>query len=108
MVHPRNRVPVQPGDVLLGEFLTPLGLTPAALVQRSGVPLEALDEIIQGKRGVTFEVARLLSQSLGTTPEFWVNLQVSHDRATLGPDEAVKAADTFVRAHSKALTKLED
>jgi len=72
------------------------------------VPLATLDEIIRGERPVTPETALLLSQSLGTTPEFWVNLQAAHDHSTSGPDEVVKAADTFVRAHSKALTKLED
>ncbi len=105
-MHPKNRVPVHPGEVLLEEFLNPLGLTQLALAQRSGVPLEELDEIIREKRGVTSEVARLLSQALGTTPEFWGNLQVSHDRAGSGPNEMVKAADTFVGTHSRALEKL--
>ena len=87
---PKNRIPVHPGEVLLEEFLSPLGLTQVAFAQHIGVPLQRVNEIIRGKRGVTSATAWLLSQALGTTPEFWMNLQMNHDLAGSRPDHQVQ------------------
>ncbi|MXY98957.1 MAG: HigA family addiction module antidote protein [Gemmatimonadetes bacterium] len=55
-------------------FLKPLGITQVAFAKHIGVPLQRINEIIRGKRGVTPETAWLLSLALGTTPELWLNL----------------------------------
>ena len=70
---PRNRIPTHPGEVLSEEFLGPLGLTQVELARHIGVPVQRVNEIIRGKRGVTPETAWLLAQAFETTPEFWAN-----------------------------------
>jgi addiction module HigA family antidote len=89
-MQPKKRVPTHPGEVLLEEFLDPLGLTQVELAQHLEIPTQRINEIVRGKRGVSPETAWLLAQALGTTPEFWINLQVSHDLATHKPDRKVK------------------
>lgn len=86
---PENRIPTHPGEILLEEFLKPLGITQVAFAGHIGVPLQRINEIIRGKRGVTPETAWLLSQALGTTPEFWLNLQRNHDLAKKRPEKEV-------------------
>ena len=86
---PRNRTPEHPGRILLEEFLEPLGLTQVALAAHIGVPVQRVNEIVRGKRGITPETAWLFSQAFGTTPEFWLNLQANHDLATSRPDREV-------------------
>jgi addiction module HigA family antidote len=76
---PKNRPPTSPGEILAKEFLEPLGLTQVALAARMGVPIQRVNTLINGKRGVTAETALLLAEALGTTPEFWMNLQMSLD-----------------------------
>jgi len=87
---PEKRAPTHPGEILLEEFLNPLGLTQVALARHIGVPLQRVNEIIAGKRGVTPETAWLLSSAFGTTPEFWVNLQANFDLARSRPDRKVR------------------
>jgi addiction module HigA family antidote len=76
---PKNRPPTSPGEILAKEFLEPLGLSQVALAARMGVPIQRVNTLINGKRGVTAETALLLAEALGTTPEFWMNLQMSLD-----------------------------
>ncbi len=78
---PGNRIPTHPGEILSEEFLAGFGLTQVALAEHTGVPVQRINEIVRGKRGITPETAWLLSQAFGTSPEFWVNLQTSHDLA---------------------------
>lgn len=82
---PENRVPTHPGLVLSEEFLKPLGLTQVALAKHLGVPVQRINELVRGKRGVTPETAWLLAGAFGTTPDFWVNLQTAHDLAATRP-----------------------
>lgn len=86
---PRNRVPTHPGEILLEEFLRPLGITQVALAEHIGVPVQRVNELVKGKRGVTPDTAWLLSQALGTTPQFWVNLQSNYDLARNRPRRKV-------------------
>ena len=86
---PENRVPTHPGEVLLEEFLKPLGITQVAFARHIEVPLQRINEIIREKRGVTPETAWLFSQALGTTPEFWVNLQRNYDLARSRPQKQI-------------------
>jgi addiction module HigA family antidote len=90
-MQPKNRVPTHPGEVLLEEFLVPLGLTQVTLSQHIGVPVQRVNEIVRGKRGVTPETAWLLAQAFGTTPEFWVNLQTQYDLSTRRPHNRVRS-----------------
>jgi addiction module HigA family antidote len=87
-VIPDNRIPTHPGEVLLEEFLNPLGITQVGLAAHLGVPVQRINELIRGKRGVTPETAWLLAQALDTTPEFWINLQTAHDLARSRPRNA--------------------
>jgi addiction module HigA family antidote len=86
---PKHRTPTHPGEILLEEFLVPFDLTQVALAEHIGVSVQRINELVRGKRGVTPQTAWLLSQALGTTPEFWVNLQTNYDLATSKPDKAV-------------------
>ena len=86
---PENRIPTHPGEILLEEFLKPLGMTQVAFAKHIEVPLQRINEIIHGKRGVTLETAWLFSQALGTTPELWINLQRNHDLAKSRPRKKI-------------------
>ena len=74
-----KRPPTHPGQILLTEFLSPKGMTQIALAERMGVPIQRINTLISGKRGVTAETAILLSRVFDTTPEFWMNLQNAVD-----------------------------
>jgi addiction module HigA family antidote len=76
---PKHRPPTPPGEILLEEFLKPLGMTQVALAEKMGVPIQRVNTLVNGKRGMTAETAILLADVLGTTPEFWMNLQVASD-----------------------------
>jgi len=88
-MNPTHRVPTHPGEVLLEEFLEPLGITQVAFARHIGVPTQRVNEVIRGKRGVTPESAWLFSQALGTSPEFWMNLQNAHDLSKARPERDV-------------------
>lgn len=76
---PTNRRPTHPGEILLKEFLEPSGMTQTALAAAMGVPIQRLNTLINGKRGVTAETAILLSRRFKNSPEFWMNLQARYD-----------------------------
>lgn len=86
---PSNRIATHPGVILLKEFLEPLELTQKALAAHVGIPVQRVNEIVRGKRGVTPETAWLLSEALRTTPEFWLNLQSVHELSAKRPDHHV-------------------
>ncbi len=65
--------------MLLTEFLEPMGMSQMDLARRMDVPIQRINTLINGKRGMTAETAILLSKVLKTTPEFWMNLQNSVD-----------------------------
>jgi antitoxin HigA-1 len=76
---PKGRAPSKPGEILSKEFLEPKGITQLALAIKMRVPVQRVNTLVNGKRGVTAETAILLARVLGTTPEFWMNLQTRHD-----------------------------
>jgi addiction module HigA family antidote len=84
---PENRLPTHPGEILSEEFLVPLGVTQVSLAHHIGVPVQRINEIVRGKRGITPETAWLFSQAFGTSPEFWINLQTNYDLARTRPKE---------------------
>lgn len=89
-MQPNGRVPTHPGEVLLEEFLVPLGQTQVALAEHLAVPVQRINELIRGKRGITPETAWLLAQAFDTTPEFWLNLQTAYDLARTRPSGKVR------------------
>lgn len=76
---PKHRRPVSPGEILLEEFLKPNNMTQTTLAERMGVPIQRVNTLINGKRGVTAETALLLAKIFDTTPQFWMNLQNNVD-----------------------------
>jgi len=76
---PKNRPPTHPGEMLLKEFLEPLRITQTELARHLGWPYARLNEIINGRRGITAASALALGEALGTGPEFWLNLQRDWD-----------------------------
>lgn len=87
---PENRVTTHPGEILKEEFLEPLGMTQVALAQHLHVPVQRINEIVRGKRGITPDTAWLLSQAFGTTPQFWMNLQNAYDLSNNRPDRRIE------------------
>lgn len=78
---PEKRIPTHPGEMLIGEFLKPMEIPQTRFAEKLGVPVQRINEIINEKRGVTPETAWLFAGALGTTPQFWMNLQASYDLA---------------------------
>ena len=73
--------PLTPGEVLLEEFMRPLGLSARGLAAEMGIPSNRISSIVNGSRGITAETALLLAQRFGTSAELWMNLQTAHDLA---------------------------
>jgi addiction module HigA family antidote len=84
---PADRPPTPPGEMLLEEFLKPLGMTQAELADRIGVSYVRLNEIVNGRRGITPSTALRLAKALGTTPQFWLNGQLVLDLYRASHDE---------------------
>jgi addiction module HigA family antidote len=86
---PKNRAPTHPGEILLKEFLEPSGMSQVALAKKLSIPVQRINTLIKGKRGVTAETALLLGREFKTSPEFWMNLQAGIDlyyaQKNLGP-----------------------
>jgi len=87
---PEKRIPTHPGEILQEEFIAPLGLTQVELAKHLGVPVQRINELVRGKRGITPETAWLLAGAFDTTPEFWINLQTSYDLAKNRPRRRVR------------------
>jgi addiction module HigA family antidote len=88
---PSNRIATHPGVILLKEFLEPLGLTQKALATHVGIPVQRVNEIVRGKRGVSPDTAWLLAKSFNTSPEFWLNLQATHDLSRHRPAHQIRS-----------------
>jgi len=87
---PENRIPTHPGEILLEEFLVPMNVSQVAFAAHIGVPTQRVNEIVRGKRGVTPETAWLFAEALGTSPEFWLNLQSNYDLVRFRPKRQVQ------------------
>ena len=68
-----------PGEILIEEFLEPMGMTQTAFAEKVGWTRSRLNELIRGKRGVTADAALDLADALGTSPKLWMNLQATYD-----------------------------
>lgn len=71
--------PITPGEILLTEFLEPLGITQYRLAQATGLPQTRISEIVRGKRSITIDTALRLSKALGVDDRFWINIQTDYD-----------------------------
>jgi addiction module HigA family antidote len=76
---PTHRPPTTPGELLEREFLKPLNMTQTAFAKHIGIGRDRLNDIIHGRRAVTPETAMRLSAALGTTVQFWLNVQLAVD-----------------------------
>ena len=74
--------PLHPGEMLREEFLVPLGLSAGALAKLCGVPRTRVERIASEEVGITADTALRLGRVLGTTPQFWMNLQARYDLET--------------------------
>jgi addiction module HigA family antidote len=75
----KTMAPIHPGEVLLEEFLEPLGVTQHRLAVSIGVPPRRINEIVHGKRGISADTALRLARFFGTSDRFWLNLQSRFD-----------------------------
>jgi len=71
--------PIHPGEILMDEFLEPLGISQYRLAKDISVPPRRINEIVHGKRSITADTALRLARFFGTTERFWLNLQVRYD-----------------------------
>ena len=78
---PTHRPPTHPGEMLLEEFLKPLGLTQVELAERIGVSYPRVNELVRGKRAMTPDTALRLERLLGVEAQFWLNLQAHYELA---------------------------
>jgi addiction module HigA family antidote len=76
---PKKLPPITPGEILLEEFLKPLGISQNRLSRAIDVPPARINDIIRGKRGITSDTAARLAVYFRTTPQFWLNLQAQYD-----------------------------
>ena len=75
-----NKLPnIHPGEILMEEFLDPMGISQNRLARAMGVPPRRINEIVHGKRAVTADTALRLARALGTTEQFWMGLQADYD-----------------------------
>ncbi|MBT9171521.1 MAG: putative HTH-type transcriptional regulator YbaQ [Actinobacteria bacterium] len=75
----KKLAPTHPGEVLLEEFLKPLGISQYRLAKDTSVPPRRINEIVQGKRSISADTALRLARYFGTTDRFWLNLQARYD-----------------------------
>jgi antitoxin HigA-1 len=71
--------PIHPGEILLEEFLEPMGISQYRLAKEIGVPARRINEIVLGKRAITPDTALRLSRYFGLSERFWLNLQTRYD-----------------------------
>ena len=77
-------VPIHPGEFLREDFLLPLGLSANALAIALRVPVTRISAIVRERRGITADTALRLARYFGTTPDFWMKMQMSYDLALAG------------------------
>lgn len=93
--------PIHPGEVLLEEFLKPMGLSQNRLALHIGVHARRINEIVLGKRAVTANTALRLARYFGTSPQFWLGLQADYD-LDVEEDSLGDALEQEVRVRARA------
>jgi addiction module HigA family antidote len=92
---PKNRISTHPGTILLKEYLEPMGVSQKQLSTHLGIPVQRVNEIVKGKRGISPDTAWLFAQAFNTSPEFWLNLQTIHDLSVHRPSKKVKMLTSY-------------
>ena len=87
---PKNRISTHPGEILLKEFLEPMNLSQKSFSEQIHISFQRINELVNGKRGITPESSKLLSKSLKTSPEFWMNLQSCYDLSKINREVLLK------------------
>lgn len=95
----RDFDPIRPGEILLEEFLRPMGISQYRLAKDISVPQRRISEITQGKRSITADTALRLGRYFGMEAQFWLNLQSRYDLLQ-AEDELAKRLDKEVRPHA--------
>ncbi len=96
---PTHRIATHPGQILLQEFLEPLGLTQANLARSLAIPLNRVNELVRGKRGITPETALLLAGHFKNSAEFWMNLQTAYDLTRASHEMRKRPTPAARKAH---------
>jgi antitoxin HigA-1 len=96
----KKLAPVHPGEVLLEEFLKPMGLSQNRLALSVGVHPRRINEVVLGKRRVTAETALRLARYFGTSPQFWLGLQSDFD-LDVASDELGSRLEQEVKIHAR-------
>ncbi len=101
---PKHREPTHPGEMLLEEFLHPMSISQRDLSLAIHVPYQRINELINGKRGMTPSTALRLARFFGMSEDFWMNLQLRWDlyRARRSEEDDLKAIKPFSQAEQVA------
>jgi len=99
---PRKIPPIHPGEILLEEFLNPMGISQNRLAHDIGVPARRINEIVLGKRRVTADTALRLGKYFGMSPQFWLGLQMDYD-LDIAEDKLERRLDREVRVYKDAI-----
>ena len=75
----KKLLPIHPGEILMEEFLEPLGISQYRLAKNINVPSRRINEIVHGKRSITADTALRFGRFFGISPQFWLNLQTRYD-----------------------------
>lgn len=89
------QVPVHPGEILKHEFLDPMAISAGKLAKHIHVPRTRIERLVKEETPVTTDTAARLAKAFGTTPEFWLNLQIAYELLTSGPDDVEDIAPLF-------------
>ncbi len=94
---PTHREPTHPGEMLIEEFLAPMGITQKELANSIHVPYQRINEIINGKRGVTPSTSLRLAKFFGMSEDFWMNIQLRWDlyKTKQAEEKELKTIKTF-------------
>lgn len=98
---PKPLTPIHPGEVLSEEILKPLNMSVNQLAKALAVDTARLNEIVRGRRGITADTALRLARYLGTTAEFWINLQKSYE-LRIARQAKEKEIERLIRPRSEA------
>ena len=93
--------PITPGEILLEEYLIPMGISQNAMARAIGVSPRAINEIVLGKRAISADTALRLSHFFGNSPQFWMGLQSQYD-LDVAEDQLGKRLDREVRPYVMA------
>ena len=99
---PKKIKPIHPGEILMEEFIKPLGITQYRVAKDTNVPPRRINEIVHGLRAISTDTALRLGKFFGNSPEFWLNLQTKYD-LELQEDALAKELKNEVRVFQYAI-----